>query len=281
MNTIINFENVSFTYPEAKTPALSNLSFKIRKGSWTSIIGHNGSGKSTITKLIDGLLIPDDKPDSRITIDGLVLNANNIWQIRDRVGIVFQNPENQFVGATVEDDIAFGLENRGVERTEMQKKVERVLKDVGMEHYRSAEPSTLSGGQKQRIAIAGILAVSPEIIILDEATSMLDPQGRLQILKLVKDLKKEKNFTVISITHDVNEAVEADEVLVLNDGKMVSSGAAKEVFKNSALLKEIGLEKPFFYQMKSHLKEAGISVPEDTDTQEKLVNFLCRLNSKM
>ena len=174
-DSIIKIKNVSFTYPESETPAIDNISLDIKRGSWTSIIGHNGSGKSTIIRLINGLLVPDEKGKPEIEVDGLKLNDDTVWEVRNKVGIVFQNPDNQFVGATVADDVAFGLENRGVSHSEMVKIVPEAIKAVGMSEYTNAEPANLSGGQKQRVAIAGILAIKPKIIVLDEATSMLDP----------------------------------------------------------------------------------------------------------
>ncbi len=209
---IINFDHVTFSYPDTESPAVKDLSFSIEKGSWTALIGHNGSGKSTVSKLINGLLAPDDLEKSTITVDGVKLAADTVWDIREKVGIVFQNPDNQFVGATVSDDVAFGLENRAVPREEMVKIVAQAVADVGMADYAGAEPSSLSGGQKQRVAIAGILAVKPKVMILDESTSMLDPEGKQQILDLVRRVKEENDLTVISITHDLDEAALADQV---------------------------------------------------------------------
>ena len=219
-DNIIKIKNVSFSYPESDTPAIDNISFNVRRGSWTSIIGHNGSGKSTIIRLINGLLVPDESGDPLIEVDGIKLTDDTVWEVRNRVGIVFQNPDNQFVGATVADDVAFGLENRGIPHSEMVKIVPEAIKAVGMSEYANSEPANLSGGQKQRVAIAGILAIKPKIIVLDEATSMLDPEGRNQILSIVQDMKDKYDLTVISITHDIDEANMADQVLVMNDGKL-------------------------------------------------------------
>lgn len=281
MDNIITFENVSFTYREAKRPAVNNMSFTIKKGSWTSIVGHNGSGKSTISRLINGLLVPDENPKSKIIVNGLELKDDTVWDIRNNVGIVFQNPDNQFVGATVADDVAFGLENRGVPRDEMIQIVNSVLKDVGMSEFSGAEPANLSGGQKQRVAIAGILAIEPKIIILDEATSMLDPQGKEKIINLVKKLKDENNLTVISITHDVNEASWADHILVINDGDLIADGKPNQIFSRVKMINEVGLEEPFIYKLQEELESEGISLPSGLDTQEKLVEALCQLNLKM
>ncbi|MCT6807437.1 MAG: energy-coupling factor transporter ATPase, partial [Bombilactobacillus sp.] len=207
-DSIIKVNNISFTYPESDSPAIDNISFEIKRGSWTSIIGHNGSGKSTIIRLINGLLVADEKDDSYIEVDGTKLDDDSVWDIRDKVGVVFQNPDNQFVGATVADDVAFGLENRGVPRTEMLKIVPEAIKAVDMTEYTDTEPANLSGGQKQRVAIAGILAIKPKIIVLDEATSMLDPEGRDKILGIVQQMKQEYDLTVIAITHDMQFAAE-------------------------------------------------------------------------
>ena len=249
VKNIVSFKNVSFTYSESKTPAVKNISFDVEEGSWFTILGHNGSGKSTITRLINGLLVADENSNSSIVIDGDQLNDKNLWEIRSKVGIVFQNPDNQFVGATVGDDVAFGLENRGVPRTEMLKIVDQAIKNVGMEEFITSEPANLSGGQKQRVAIAGILAVKPKILILDEATSMLDPQGRETIIKLVKKMKRKNNLTIISITHDINEVMLADEVLVLNDGIKMLQGRPNDIFENYELIKKIGLDIPFIFKV--------------------------------
>lgn len=281
VDSAVEFKDVSFTYPDTKKAILDQISFKIKRGSWTSLIGHNGSGKSTISKLINGLLLPDSANNSRITVLGMTLNQKTVWDVREKVGIVFQNPDNQFVGATVGDDVAFGLENRAVPREQMVKIVRKVLADVGMLDYIDAEPANLSGGQKQRVAIAGILAVEPKIIILDESTSMLDPKGREQVLKIIKHLKKEKNFlTVISITHDIDEANMADNVIVLNDGKILAQGTPTEIFSKTEMLQEIGLDIPFVQKLINKLNEVGISVPKNIKTKDELKQYLCQLNLK-
>lgn len=281
VKNIVSFKNVSFTYSESKTPAVKNISFDVKEGSWFTILGHNGSGKSTITRLINGLLVADENSNSSIVIDGDQLNDKNLWEIRSKVGIVFQNPDNQFVGATVGDDVAFGLENRGVPRTEMLKIVDQAIKNVGMDEFITSEPANLSGGQKQRVAIAGILAVKPKILILDEATSMLDPQGRETIIKLVKKMKQKNNLTIISITHDINEVMLADEVLVLNDGIKMLQGRPNDIFENYELIKKIGLDIPFIFKVKLELKKHHISIPQNINSEEKLIEYLCQLNSKM
>lgn len=280
VDSAVEFKDVSFTYPDTKKAILDQISFKIKRGSWTSLIGHNGSGKSTISKLINGLLLPDSANNSRITVLGMTLNQKTVWDVREKVGTVFQNPDNQFVGATVGDDVAFGLENRAVPREQMVKIVRKVLADVGMLDYIDAEPANLSGGQKQRVAIAGILAVEPKIIILDESTSMLDPKGREQVLKIIKHLKKEKNLTVISITHDIDEANIADDVIVLNDGKILAQGTPTEIFSKTEMLQEIGLDIPFVQKLINKLNEVGISVPKNIKTKDELKQYLCQLNLK-
>ena len=280
-DNIIKIKNVSFSYPESDTPAIDNISFNVRRGSWTSIIGHNGSGKSTIIRLINGLLVPDESGDSLIEVDGIKLTDDTVWEVRNRVGIVFQNPDNQFVGATVADDVAFGLENRGIPHSEMVKIVPEAIKAVGMSEYANSEPANLSGGQKQRVAIAGILAIKPKIIVLDEATSMLDPEGRNQILSIVQDMKDKYDLTVISITHDIDEANLADQVLVMNDGKLITQGSTKTVFSQVSLLKSIGLDVPFFEQIKEKLQQDAIKLPDNLDLEKELINYLCQLNSKM
>ncbi len=278
-DSIIKVNNISFTYPESDSPAIDNISFEIKRGSWTSIIGHNGSGKSTIIRLINGLLVADEKDDSYIEVDGTKLDDDSVWDIRDKVGVVFQNPDNQFVGATVADDVAFGLENRGVPRTEMLKIVPEAIKAVDMTEYTDTEPANLSGGQKQRVAIAGILAIKPKIIVLDEATSMLDPEGRDKILGIVQQMKQEYDLTVIAITHDIDEANMADNIIVMNDGKLITQGNATKVFSQVKLLKEIGLDVPFFQQVMDDLRSDSITVPETINSEEELVKYLCQLNS--
>ena len=280
-DNIIKIKNVSFFYPESDAPAIDNISFNVKRGSWTSIIGHNGSGKSTIIRLINGLLVPDESGSPLIEVDGIKLTDDTVWEVRNRVGIVFQNPDNQFVGATVADDVAFGLENRGIPHSEMVKIVPEAIKAVGMSEYANSEPANLSGGQKQRVAIAGILAIKPKIIVLDEATSMLDPEGRNQILSIVQDMKDKYDLTVISITHDIDEANMADQVLVMNDGKLITQGSTKTVFSQVSLLKSIGLDVPFFEQIKEKLQQGAIKLPDNLDSEKELINYLCQLNSKM
>lgn len=274
---IIEIDNLSFKYARQNKYILKNLTLNIKDGQWIALIGHNGSGKSTLARLIDGLLKAES---GSIKVDGYEMNEKNIWDIRKKIGMVFQNPDNQFVGADVESDIAFGLENQGVPREEMVSRVADALKVVGMEKFATHEPARLSGGQKQRVAIAGILAVEPKIIILDESTSMLDPKGREQVLKIIKHLKKEKNLTVISITHDIDEANMADDVIVLNDGKILAQGTPTEIFSKTEMLQEIGLDIPFVQKLINKLNEVGISVPKNIKTKDELKQYLCQLNLK-
>lgn len=280
-DNIVTVEHLSFTYKDSKVPAVNDISFSIPRGSWTTLVGHNGSGKSTIARLLDGILLPNDNPNTLINVDGIELTEKTMWDIRDRVGIVFQNPDNQFVGATVEDDVAFGLENRQVPRSKMQTIVHDVLDEVDMLSFQKSEPQYLSGGQKQRVAIAGILAIGPKLIILDESTSMLDPAGKTKILSLIRDLQNKNGLTIFSITHDINEAVQADQMLVLDKGKLLASGSPKEIFENETLIKRAGLDLPLFYKVKNGLIKKGIHIPREINSEEKLVKYLCQLNSKM
>lgn len=280
MSDIVKLDNVSYTYPDMNTPALNKVSFKVSQGSWTALIGHNGSGKSTLAKIIDGLIMPSDSKSS-VNINGTLMNTETIWNIRDQIGVVFQNPDNQFVGATVEDDIAFGLENRNILRDEMDKIIKDVLAKVKMSDYRKKEPQTLSGGQKQRVAIAGILAINPKIIILDEATSMLDPEGRKQILAIIQNLQKKQGLTVISITHDVDEVMLADQVIVLDNGKVIAQNIPSQIFNDAHLIEKTRIGLPFVYQLRNKLKERGINIPDKVNTEEKMVDYLCQLNLKM
>lgn len=278
---IIEFKNVSFTYRDSKVPAVKNMSFAVERGSWLAIIGRNGSGKSTISRLINGLLVPDPEPDSAIYIDGEKLTEDNVWQVRDQVGIVFQNPDNQFVGATVADDVAFGLENRGMPRPQMLKRVKAAIKAVDMLDYANTEPSNLSGGQKQRVAVAGILAVEPKIIIFDEATSMLDPEGKRKILSIARRLQQERHLTVISITHDVEEAALSDQVLVVNQGNFVAQGKPQEIFSQEQLVQNIGDDLPFVYCLQKDLATHGIDLKLNAINEDEMIKALCQLNSKM
>ena len=273
MTPIISLSHVTYAYPNSDVPALRDLSLTINKGEWVAIIGHNGSGKSTFAKLLNYLLAPDE---GEITVNDVVATEENMWTIRDMVGMVFQNPDNQFVGATVADDVAFGMENRGVPRDEMITRVDATLEEVQMMPFADREPARLSGGQKQRVAIASVLALQPKILILDEATAMLDPTGRREMLALVHELKARMgdDLTVISITHDIDEAASADRVMVINDGELVETGLPAEIFANADQLRRFGLAVPFAEQLKEQLRLRGIAVPNEYLTTEGLVTWL-------
>ena len=273
MTPIISLSHVTYAYPNSDVPALHDLSLTINKGEWVAIIGHNGSGKSTFAKLLNYLLAPDE---GEITVNDVVATEENMWTIRDMVGMVFQNPDNQFVGATVADDVAFGMENRGVPRDEMITRVDATLEEVQMMPFADREPARLSGGQKQRVAIASVLALQPKILILDEATAMLDPTGRREMLALVHELKARMgdDLTVISITHDIDEAASADRVMVINDGELVETGLPAEIFANADQLRRFGLAVPFAEQLKEQLRLRGIDVPNEYLTTEGLVTWL-------
>ena len=273
MTPIISLSHVTYAYPNSDVPALRDLSLTINKGEWVAIIGHNGSGKSTFAKLLNYLLAPDE---GEITVNDVVATEENMWTIRDMVGMVFQNPDNQFVGATVADDVAFGMENRGVPRDEMITCVDAALEEVQMMPFADREPARLSGGQKQRVAIASVLALQPEILILDEATAMLDPTGRREMIALVHELKARMgdDLTVISITHDIDEAASADRVMVINDGELVETGLPAEIFANADQLRRFGLAVPFAEQLKEKLRLRGIAVPNEYLTTEGLVTWL-------
>ena len=273
MTPIIELSHVTYSYPNSDTPALKDLSLTINQGEWVAIIGHNGSGKSTLAKLLNYLLAPTA---GDITIAGTSVTEENMWAIRDMVGMVFQNPDNQFVGATVADDVAFGLENRGLARDEMITRVQAALTEVQMAAFADREPARLSGGQKQRVAIASVLAIQPKILILDEATAMLDPKGRREMIALVHELKTRMGdeLTVLSITHDIEEAASADRVVVINDGDLIETGAPAQVFANADKLREFGLAVPFAEQLKEKLRERGIDVPASYLTTEGMVDWL-------
>lgn len=276
MKDIIQIKNISFNYPEQEK-LFNDFSMNIQESKWTAIIGQNGSGKSTLARLIDGLIV---LKSGQIVVDGLTVNDANIFDIRNKIGMVFQNPEDQFVGATVEDDVAFGLENRRVPREQMHQIVEQSLRQVGMWDFRDRIPANLSGGQKQRVAIAGIIALSPKIIILDEATSMLDPRGRQNILKLVNQIKRENNLTVISITHDIDEAAGADQVIVVNQGQVVEADQPDHIFGDIEKLTSIGLSAPFTSELLSALKKRGIDSHSQYLNDERLITWIKQLISK-
>jgi cobalt import ATP-binding protein cbiO 2 len=245
----------------------------VKHGEWLSIVGHNGSGKSTTVRLIDGLL---EAESGEIWIDGKLLTSENIWEMRRKIGMVFQNPDNQFVGATVEDDVAFGLENQGLPLDQMKKRVAESLALVGMEEFSKKEPARLSGGQKQRVAIAGVVALRPDILILDESTSMLDPEGRLELIKIVQEIRKDHKMTVISITHDLEEVALSDRVLVMKKGAIESTSSPRELFSRPDL-DQIGLDQPFVNQLRQSLIDGGLNLPNSYITEEELEEALWEL----
>ena len=274
MKSVIDVKNLSFRYKESqKYYDVKDITFHVKRGEWLSIVGHNGSGKSTTVRLIDGLL---EAESGEIVIDGQRLTEENVWNIRRQIGMVFQNPDNQFVGATVEDDVAFGLENQGLSRQEMKKRVEEALDLVGMLDFKKREPARLSGGQKQRVAIAGVVALRPAILILDEATSMLDPEGRRELIDTVKGIRKDYDMTVISITHDLEEVAMSDRVLVMKRGEIESTSSPRELFSRNDL-DQIGLDDPFANQLKHSLNQNGYDLPENYLTESELEDKLWEL----
>ena len=270
MKQMIELKNVSFRYDKTvEEYQIDTVSFHVKQGEWLSIVGHNGSGKSTVVRLIDGLL---EAESGEIYVDGKQLTRETIWDIRSKIGIVFQNPDNQFVGATVEDDVAFGLENQGIPREEMLQRVEKAIEQVGMLEFKDREPSRLSGGQKQRVAIAGIIALRPTIIILDEATSMLDAEGREDLMAVMRELQKKFQLTIISITHDLTEIALSDRTLVFQKGKLESSMTPRELFSRNDL-NEIGLDKPFSKQVQESLS-SHFPLKQDYLTESELLDQL-------
>ncbi|EJI0213447.1 energy-coupling factor ABC transporter ATP-binding protein [Streptococcus anginosus] len=271
MKNIIEVQHLKYKYDHhADDYILKDVTFHVKQGEWLSIVGHNGSGKSTTIRLIDGLL---EAESGEIIIDGDKLTLENVWEKRQHIGMVFQNPDNQFVGATVEDDVAFGLENQGMDYQIMFDRVQEALDIVGMQDFKEREPARLSGGQKQRVAIAGVVALRPDIIILDEATSMLDPEGRLELIQTVKKIKDQHGMTVISITHDLDEVALSDRVLVMKEGQVESTSTPSELFSR-VNLEVLGLDEPFTNQVKETLLNSGFQLPERYLTEKELQDYL-------
>ena len=276
---MIEIKNLKFKYNQDQTSyTLNDVSFHVKHGEWLSIVGHNGSGKSTTARLIGGLLVADS---GQIIVDGRELTEETVWDIRDKIGMVFQNPDNQFVGATVEDDVAFGLENKGLPYKEMVSRVQEALSFVGMMDFKVREPARLSGGQKQRVAIAGIIAMRPSILILDEATSMLDPEGRQELIQYIEDIRQQYGMTVLSITHDLDEVAMSNRVLVLKQGKVESISSPRELFSRGSELVDLGLDIPFSALLTQKLKNQGLIDCEGYLTEKELVEQLWEYLSKM
>lgn len=277
--TMIKCNNVSFKYraneEEEEKYAVNDVTFEVEKGEFLVVLGHNGSGKSTIAKHMNALLIPSE---GTVIVDGLdTTKEENIWSIRAKAGMVFQNPDNQLVATIVEEDVAFGPENLGIEPSEIRKRVDDSLKKVGMYEYRRHAPHLLSGGQKQRIAIAGILAMKPECIIFDEPTAMLDPSGRKEVLQHIKEVNKKYGITIVLITHYMDEAAQADRVIVMDGGKTILEGTPREVFANVEQMKSLGLDVPQVTELSYELKKAGININTNILNVDEMVNVLCQL----
>lgn len=279
---LFDIRNVSHTFEteEGKSfEALKNITAQIRKGGFTAIIGTNGSGKSTLARHLNALLLPTE---GELLVDGMnTSDESAVWKIRQKVGMVFQNPDNQLVAAIVEEDVAFGPENLGVPPEAIRERVEQALEKVGMTAYRGQAPSMLSGGQKQRIAIAGVLAMQPDCIVLDEPTAMLDPKGRAEVMATIHELNEKEGITIVLITHFMEEAVTADRVMVIDRGVLQMDGTAREVFSQADKLTEIGLDVPVAADLSRRLRKAGMAVSENCMTDEELGEALCPFVSKM
>jgi cobalt import ATP-binding protein cbiO 1 len=274
--SVVKLSHIDFRYYGSEVNSLTDVSLEIKEGEWVAIIGPNGSGKSTLAKIMNGLLVP---AAGQVTIKGLIIDEETVWEARRSVGMVFQNPDNQFVGSTVEDDVAFGLENNGVPRQEMISRIEEALAEVRMSEFKDKEPARLSGGQKQRVALASILALRPDIIILDEATSMLDPNGRQEVIAAIRKIKERFNLTVISITHDLDEASLADRILMMQGGRLVQDKKPEEIFLMGEQLVEQGLDVPFSQKLKDALAARGLDVPDNYLDEEALLTWITPLYS--
>ena len=294
MSDFIRFENVSYSYEDGEEEfdskqeqigslsrvdyAVENINFSIQKGEFVAIVGRNGSGKSTLARTMNALLLPSEGTVFVNNID--TKNDGMIWEIRSRVGMVFQNPDNQIIGTSVEEDVAFGLENIGVPREEMIDRIASALDVVKLQNERKTEPHLLSGGQKQRCAIAGIIAMKPECIVLDEATAMLDPIGRREVINLIKKLNRENNITIVHITHHMDEVSQADRVVLIDKGKVLTDTTPRKLFSNVQLVKESGLEVPQITALMYNLREKGIDVPDNIITEEEGIAVLAELLKK-
>jgi energy-coupling factor transport system ATP-binding protein len=270
--TIIRLTDVSFAYEGAEEKAVRGVSFEVKKGEFLSIIGHNGSGKSTLAKMLNGLLLPTE---GQVEVEDIATSdEERIWEVRQTVGMVFQNPDNQFVAPTVEDDIAFGMENIGVPPNEMEARITNALQQVNMTEFRHAEPNRLSGGQKQRVAIAGTLAIQPVVLVLDEATAMLDPRGRKEVLDVVRRMNREAGMTVIQITHYLEETLDSDRILVMDRGKIVGEGTPETIYQKVDWLRKLGLDVPFACDLQHRLLNKGFCFPELKMTGEGVLDSL-------
>lgn len=274
---MIEIKNLVYEYEEADHPAVDGVDLAIEKGEFVAVLGHNGSGKSTMAKCLNGLFQPTR---GDVVIDGMnTKEEEDIWKIRARAGMVFQNPDNQIVATVVEEDVAFGAENLAVEQGELRRRVDDALAAVEMTEYKDDQPHKLSGGQKQRVAIAGILAMNPDYIILDEPTAMLDPRGREEVMKTILRLNKEEGKTIILITHFMSEAVQADRVAVMEEGKLVLEGPPREVFNEVDTMKSLGLDVPQVTELAARLKAVGVPLPDGILDREEFVDALCRASA--
>lgn len=278
-DTIIECKNVIYNYKNTEDNtinlALDDINLKVKKGEFVVILGRNGSGKSTLAKHINALVVPSS---GKVYVEGLdTADSKNIWDIRNKAGMVFQNPDNQIIATIVEEDVAFGPENLGVKPSEIRERVDDALKIVGMESYKKHAPHLLSGGQKQRVAIAGTLAMKPDCIVFDESTAMLDPSGRNEVLKVINELNKNTGMTILLITHYMEEAVNADRIIVLDNGKIIKEGIPREVFKDVEVMKDIGLDVPQMTELAYELRKNGVNIKSDILTIEEMVDALCQL----
>ncbi|NFG42219.1 energy-coupling factor transporter ATPase [Clostridium botulinum] len=278
---MVNCTDVCFKYirneegAREEKYALKNVNLKVKKGEFLVVLGHNGSGKSTIAKHMNALLTPSS---GTVIVDSLSTSEeNNLWEIRSRAGMVFQNPDNQLVATIVEEDVAFGPENLGVEAKEIRRRVDESLEKVGMSEYKRHAPHLLSGGQKQRIAIAGILAIQPKCIIFDEPTAMLDPSGRKDVLKTIKDINKNYGITIVLITHYMDEAAQADRIVVMDGGEVKMEGTPKKIFPQVEMMKNIGLDVPQVTELTYELRKEGIDIPKEILNVDEMVNAICQL----
>lgn len=278
-NSVITLDNVSFRYPDAGRDALSGVSLSIEAGSFIAVLGHNGSGKSTLAKLLNAILVPTE---GTVTVKGMdTRSEENLLNVRRTVGMVFQNPDNQIVASVVEDDVAFAPENLGVPPAEIRRRVDEALKRVGMYEFRNNAPHLLSGGQKQRVAIAGVLAMKPDVIILDESTAMLDPSGRREVMNTVHRLNREEGISVVIITHYMSEAATADYMIVMDDGRIAMNGTPREVFTKVDKVRALGLDVPPMTDLAHSLRQDGVDVRADVLTVDEMVEEVCRLSSNI